>query len=163
MLQVAKPAMVEGQDPGEAVGSRRRPVRDEDDGAVGHPVADGGHDRFGAGRVQMRGGLVEQHDRGLAQERPGQRDLLPLPGRQGAGALARTVSLTASSAGCPRPGYSRLTPRNTMSSRRRSTSAPVAAAGRAGTGVSRISKALRAAAEPSALAWNSAPALRSGR
>jgi hypothetical protein len=51
-----------------------------------------------------------------------------------------------------------------MSARLRSTSVLRAAVtGWPGSGVSRISKARRAAAEPSALAWNSALALRSGR
>ena len=52
-------------------------------------VSIGGHDPVRAGRVEMGGGLVEQQHRGAAQERPGQGDLLPLPGRQVAGALGQ--------------------------------------------------------------------------
>ena len=52
---------------------------DEDDGAVGQLVVQSGQDPVGADRVEMGGGLIEQQDRGPAQKRPGQGDLLPLP------------------------------------------------------------------------------------
>jgi hypothetical protein len=71
--------MLKGQDPPALVGSRWL-VRDEDDGAVGQLIINGGADPGRAGRVEVGGGLVEQDDRGPAQERPGQRDLLPLSG-----------------------------------------------------------------------------------
>src|SRR5712691_2872812 len=80
ILLTSKAAMVESQHPGSAPGSRWRPVGDQDDGAVGHLGLDDGGDVVRAGRVEMGGGLIEQEDWGLAKERPGQGDFLPLPG-----------------------------------------------------------------------------------
>ncbi len=63
------------------------PVRDQEHGPPGHQPLDGVDDHPGGERVQVRGGLVEQQQRRVLEERPGQRDPLPLARGQPRAAL----------------------------------------------------------------------------
>ncbi len=71
------PAVVEDQD---AVGVAQggQAMGDQDDGAVGPGGIDGFLDEPFAGVVQRRGPLVEDQDRRVLEEDPGQGDPLPL-------------------------------------------------------------------------------------
>jgi len=63
------------------VPDRREPVRDHEDGpALDHPLERRLDLQLGLG-VDVRGRLVEDQDTGIAQDRPRQRDPLPLPAR----------------------------------------------------------------------------------
>ena len=55
-----------------------RPVGDQHHGPPGHQLLDGVDDHPGGERVQVRDGLVEQQQGRVLEERPGQRDPLPL-------------------------------------------------------------------------------------
>ena len=58
--------------------SQAAAMADQDDGAIGQHRLEGFADLTGAGRVQMRGGLVHEQQRCVPQECAGQGDLLPL-------------------------------------------------------------------------------------
>jgi len=64
-------------------------VGDHDDGAAGRQRLQGLAEPGRTGRIQVRGRFVEQQQRRVPQERPRQRDLLPLPRRQRGRALAK--------------------------------------------------------------------------
>ena len=88
------PAVVEHDDPvGEA--GRLQPVRDHDGGA---PAGDRAHrrgdPRLGA-EVEVGGGLVQQQDRRVDEFGAGEREQLPLSGRQRRAALAQLVPVAA--------------------------------------------------------------------
>ena len=63
-------------------------MADQDDGAIGQGRVDGGPDNLGTDRIQVSGGLVEEQQGRVAQERAGQRDPLPLARGQPQSALA---------------------------------------------------------------------------
>ena len=80
------PAVVEDEDAiGVAQGGQS--VGDEDDGAIGAGGVDGLLDQPFAGVVQCRGALVEDQDRWILEEDPGQGNPLPLSARQVLAAL----------------------------------------------------------------------------
>ena len=85
--RVDDPAALE---PHDAVGSRGKlgTVRDQQHGAPGAQPLDRLADELGVDRVEVRGRLVEDHERRVAQERARERDPLPLAGRQAPPALA---------------------------------------------------------------------------
>ena len=64
-------------------------MADEQYGPVGGQCLDDGHDLPGGLRVQVRGRLVEQHERRVPQERAGERDPLPLARGQSPGAFGQ--------------------------------------------------------------------------
>ncbi len=75
----------------DAVGERDqgRPVRDQHDRPPAHEPADGAdHLRFGRA-VEAGGRLIEQQQRGVAQERARERDALALAGREAGAAVAQ--------------------------------------------------------------------------
>src|SRR5882672_7002397 len=64
------------------------PVGDHEDGAMRHqPIDRFLHEALGLG-VERAGGFVEDEDRWIAQQRPGNRDALPLPAAEPRAALA---------------------------------------------------------------------------
>ena len=67
---------------------RRQPVRDDHRRPPGQDRRSACCTRRSLGMSQRRRGLVQDQHRRLGQERPGERDQLPLPGRQPAAALA---------------------------------------------------------------------------
>src|SRR6185312_3074292 len=84
---VDDPAAVEDDDlVGE--GDGREAVGDYEGGAAGHRLAQAGFDRRLGGRVDRGGGVVEDQDPGVGQDRPGDRNPLPLAAGEGEAALA---------------------------------------------------------------------------
>ena len=77
-------------EPHDAVGARGElgAVRDQQHRAPGAQPLDRLADELGARRVEVRGRLVEDHERRVAQERARERDPLPLAGRERPPALA---------------------------------------------------------------------------
>jgi hypothetical protein len=69
--------VVEGEGPADVTGLVLA-VRYLDHGPAGHQGGDGLLEPEGADRVQVRGGLVQQEQRSVAQERAGERELLAL-------------------------------------------------------------------------------------
>ncbi|BAC18002.1 putative ABC transporter ATP binding protein [Corynebacterium efficiens YS-314] len=55
------------------------PVGDHEDGDIGEFLADGAEDAVLGGRIDRGGGIIEHEHPRAGQERPGQRDALPLP------------------------------------------------------------------------------------
>src|SRR5205814_4802514 len=80
-------APVEDQDPVRAL-DRRQPVRDHDRRAATHQTVKGLLNEEFALVVERAGGLVEEKDPGVAKDRPGDGDALPLSDRQPDAALA---------------------------------------------------------------------------
>src|SRR5438552_260924 len=74
-------APVEHQDPVRAL-DRRQPVRDHDRRAATHQTVKGLLNEEFALVVERAGGLVEEKDPGVAKDRPGDGDALPLSDRQ---------------------------------------------------------------------------------
>ena len=64
------------------IAHRRQPMRDGDHGAPAHQAAERFADRFLGFAVERRGGLVEQQDRRVLQERARNGDALALAARQ---------------------------------------------------------------------------------
>jgi hypothetical protein len=64
-------------------------VRGQDDRAPGQRPPDDAIDRGRGGRGEVGGWLVEQQQGSLAQERPGEGELLALPGRQAGGPFSQ--------------------------------------------------------------------------
>ena len=68
---------------------RAQPMRDHERGPALHEPPQRLLDKDFALRVQRAGRLVQQQDRRVTQDRPGQRDSLPLPAGQPYGAITR--------------------------------------------------------------------------
>ena len=73
-----------------AVGQRDRgrPVGDDDRRAVAHDLGEGVADLVLLGRVDRRGGVVEDQHPGVGEDRPGDGDALALAARQREAPLA---------------------------------------------------------------------------
>ena len=87
----------------DAIGERdqRRPVRDEDHRAAAREAADRLDDAALGGAVEVRGGLVEQQQRRVAQERARQGDRWRSPAERPGAALAEHVSQPVAAARAP--------------------------------------------------------------
>ena len=76
------------------VDHRRQPMRDHERGAAFHDLVERAlHQRLALG-IEGAGRLVEQQDRRVAQHRAGDRNSLPLPGRERHAALAEHGGVT---------------------------------------------------------------------
>ena len=77
-------------EPHDAVGPglQLRAVRDQEDGAPGEQALDGRGDDLGARRVEIGGRLVQDHERGVAEECARERDPPDLAGRERPAAVA---------------------------------------------------------------------------
>ena len=67
---------------------------DHQAGTITHQHVQGIDDSFLRRRIQRRGGLIENQHRGIFQQRPRDRQPLPLPGRERAAALAQHCVVT---------------------------------------------------------------------